>query len=129
MILQCIIGLKSQSIDFTNSFARADIPSGEPVFVELPMDFKNDEGQHDVVIKLKKILYVQAQAARLLYEKLRNGLLERCFGTRKVDPCVFMTKTVMCVVYVDDCISWSCSQSDIDNVIKYFNEDGPSYIR
>ena len=29
MILQCILGLKSQSIDFTNAFAQADIPSGE----------------------------------------------------------------------------------------------------
>ena len=68
MILQCIIGLKSQSIDFTNSFARADIPSGEPVFIELPRSFKSDGGQDNVVLKLKKSLYGQAEAARLWYE-------------------------------------------------------------
>ena len=28
LILQCIIGLQSQSVDFTNAFAQADIPSG-----------------------------------------------------------------------------------------------------
>ena len=28
LIFQCIIGLQSQSIDFTNAFAQADIPSG-----------------------------------------------------------------------------------------------------
>ena len=28
LILQFILGLKSQSIDFTNAFAQADIPSG-----------------------------------------------------------------------------------------------------
>ena len=42
LILQCILGLKSQSIDFTNAFDQADIPSGEPVFIELPRDFKSD---------------------------------------------------------------------------------------
>ena len=73
LILQCILGLQSQSIDFTNAFAQADITSGEPVFIELPRYFKSDGGQHDVVIKLKKSLYVQDEAARLWYETLRNG--------------------------------------------------------
>ena len=48
LILQCILGLQSQSIDFTNSFAQADIPSGEPFFIELPRYFKSDGGQYDV---------------------------------------------------------------------------------
>ena len=86
LILKCILGLHSQSIDFTNAFAQADITSGEPVFIELPRYFKSDGGQHDVVIKLKKSLYGQAEAAHLWYEKLRNGLLERGFVMRKVDP-------------------------------------------
>ena len=40
---------------------------------------------------------------------------------------MFMYKTVICVVYVDDCLFWERSQSEIDNVMKYFKEDGPSY--
>ena len=44
-----------------------------------------------------------------------------------VDPCLFMSKTVICVVYVDDFLFWARSQSDIDNVMKNFKEDGPSY--
>ena len=39
LILQCILGLQSQSIDFTNAFAQADISSGEPVFIEITRDF------------------------------------------------------------------------------------------
>ena len=106
-ILQCILDLQSKSIDFINDFAQADIKSGDPVFIELPRDFKSDGGQHDVVLKLKKSLYGQAEAARLCYEKLWNGLLERVFVMGKVDPCLFMSKTVICVVYVDDCIFWA----------------------
>ena len=127
LILQCILGLKIQSIDFTNAFAQADIPSGEPVFIEIPRDFKSDGGQHDVVLKLNKSLYGQAEAARLWYENLRNVLLERDFVMRKVDPWLFMSKTIICVVYVYDCIFWGRSQYYIDNVIKYFKEDSPSY--
>ena len=127
LIFQCILGLQSQSIDLTNSFSQADIPSGGPVFIELPRYLNSDRGQNEVVLKLKKILYGQAEAASLWYEKLWNGLLERGFVMSKVDPCLFMSKTVICVVYVDDCLFWERSQSDIDNVMKYFKEDGPSY--
>ena len=65
LILQCIIGFQSQSIYFTNAFAQADILSGDPVFIELPRYFKSDGGQCDVVIRLKKSLYGQSEAARL----------------------------------------------------------------
>ena len=47
--------------------------------------------------------------------------------TRKVDPCLFMSNIVICVVYVDGCLFWARSQSEIDNVMNYFNEDGTSY--
>ena len=86
-----------------------------------------DGGQHDVVFKLKKGLYGQAEAARLWYENLQDGLLESGFVTSKVDPCLFMSKTVICVVYVDYCLFWARLQSEIDNVMKSFKEDGPSY--
>ena len=127
LILQCILCLQSQSIDFTNAFAQADIPSGEPIFIELPRYFKSDGGQYDVVIKLKTSLYGQDKAARLCHEKLRNGFLGRGFVMSTVDPCLFMSETVICVVYVDDCIFWSHSQSEIDNVMNSLKEDGPSY--
>ena len=38
-----------------------------------------------------------------------------------------MSKTVICVVYVDDCLFWACSQYDIKNVMKSFKKYGPSY--
>ena len=45
----------------------------------------------------------------------------------KVYPCLLISKTVICVVYVDDRLFWSRSQYEIDNVMKSFKEDGPSY--
>ena len=127
LIFRCIIGLQSQIVYFTNAFAREDIPRGEPVFIELPRDFKSDGGQHDVVLKSKKSLYGQAKAARLWYENFRNSLLDRGFVVIKVDPCMVMYKNAICVVYVDTCLFWASSKSEIDNVIKSFKEYGPSY--
>ena len=43
-----------------------------------------------------------------------------------MDPCLFMYKNVIGVVYVDDCIFWESSQSDIDNVMNSFKEGGTS---
>ena len=52
-IFQCILGLQSQSIDFKNSFAQADIPSGEPFFIEILKYFKSYGEQGDVVSQIK----------------------------------------------------------------------------
>ena len=127
LILQCILGLHSQSIDLKNAFDQAYIPSGEPVVIELPRYFRSNREQCDVVLRLNKSLYGQSQAAHLLYKNLRDGLLTRGFVMSKVDPCLFMYKTVIFVVYVDDCLFWERSLSEIDNVMKYFKEDCPSY--
>ena len=129
LILQYILGFHSQSINFKNAFAQADITSGEPFFIELTRNFKIYGGLCVVVLRLKKSLYGQPKSARLWYENLRNGLLKRAFMMSKVDLCLFMSKTVICVVYVDDCLFWSLSQYDIDDVMKYFKEDNPSYYR
>ena len=46
---------------------------------------------------------------------------------RKVDPCLFIYKTGMCVLYVSNCLFWARSQSNIYNVLNSFMEDDPSY--
>ena len=59
LILQCILGLQSKIIDFKNAIAQVNNPSGDPVLIEIPSDFKSDGVQCDVVLKLNKIIYVQ----------------------------------------------------------------------
>ena len=69
-ILQGIIGLWSQSIDFTNAFDQVDIPSGELVFIEITRDFKSELGQGDAILRLKKSLYGQSEYSYLWHEKM-----------------------------------------------------------
>ena len=54
LIFQFILGLQSQSIDFTSSFSQADIPNGDPVFIELTRYFNSDGGQCGVALGLNK---------------------------------------------------------------------------
>ena len=65
LILQCIIGLQSQSIDFINDFSKADTTSVEPFFIEMNRYFKSDGGQGDIFLRLNKHLYSQAEASCL----------------------------------------------------------------
>ena len=52
-------------------------------------------------------------------------MLDHGFVGSKLDPCMFMTKTVVFVVYVNDFLFWAHLQSDIDNIMKSFKEDLP----
>ena len=63
--------MKSQSIEFTNTCAQAYIPVEGTVYIELPRDFKSDGGKDDIVLRLKIILYGQAKAAHIWYERLK----------------------------------------------------------
>ena len=101
LILKFILGLHSQSINFTKTFDQEDIPSGEIVFIEIHWDINSDGGKCDVVLIIKKILYGKTEEVRLWYKFFRSCLLERGFLMIKVDPCMFMLKTVICMVYVD----------------------------
>ena len=38
------------------------------------------------------------------YSKVLNGLLDRIFLISKVDPCLFVSKTMIFVIDVDDCL-------------------------
>ena len=46
-MLQYTLGLQSKIIDFTNAFSQEDIPSWDPVFIEIPRDFKSDDTKLD----------------------------------------------------------------------------------
>ena len=48
------------------------------------------------------------------------------FAARNMDTVLSISKTVICVVFMDDCLFWARSQYDIDNIMNYFKEGGTS---
>ena len=50
----------------------------------------------------------------------KNGLLDIVFVGIQVDPYLFISKNVICVVYVDGCLFLECPQSNIYSIMKSF---------
>jgi histone deacetylase 1/2 len=94
-------GWATRQVDYTNAFAQAEIQ--EEVYIEPPRGFSGQDGM-DKVLRLRKSLYGLKQAPKTFFDKLRAGLLERGFTPSNIDPCLFMKKNMICVVYVDDTI-------------------------
>jgi hypothetical protein len=117
MLLTMVLqeGWTTKQVDYTNAFSQAELD--EAVYVEPPKLFEIRSGK-DLVLKLLKSLYGLKQAPRKFFEKLRAGLLERGFTQSKFDPCLFMNKHILCVVYVDDTIFAGPDGALIDAEIK-----------
>ena len=105
----------TRQVDYTNAFAQADI--NEQVYVEPPRGFlpKNDKNS---VLHLQKILYALKQAPKTFFDKLSSGLKERGFRQSDVDPCLFMKKDIICVVYFDDTILAGPNGADLERKFK-----------
>jgi hypothetical protein len=71
-----------------------------------------------VILLLLKSMYGLKQVPRAFYEKLRYGLLERGFTQYDIDPCVYMNKYSMYVVYVDDTLFYGPDASLLGKEIK-----------
>ena len=119
--------MQSQGIDVINSFSRVGISKEEQLFSEVYRYFDSNKYQSCVILILKKGLCDQAKYSRLSYKNFQNGLPDCGFVVIKVDPYLFVSKTVICVEFVGNCLFWVCSQSKIDKVLKSFKEDGPIY--
>jgi Reverse transcriptase (RNA-dependent DNA polymerase) len=114
-----LFGLKTKSIDFSNAFVQAALK--DPIFVHLPRGFHH--ANPNACLKLKKSLYGISQAPRLWFENLLDKLLARGLCQSKLDPCLFYSKTVYLVVYVDDVILASKSTAEIDKLIASLRVD------
>ena len=128
LTLQAQLGLANSQVDFTAAFVHADIdlppdydmmsPEEKEkvgVFVEMPRGFP----QPGMVLKLKKSLYGLRQAPRNHFQNCRDCLEAIGFTQAiNVDPCLFISDSVICLVYVDDCLFFAKNQTDIDTAVE-----------
>eukprot|EP00957_Ditylum_brightwellii_P006810 516140-Ditylum_brightwellii.AAC.1 len=124
LIISLVLGLQTRSTDFSNAFAQAEI-KGDPIYISLSSRMSGFPPDH--ILKLDKNLYGQADAPRMWYDKLRAGLETRGFTTCKADPYLFISKKVICICYVDNCLWFATEAKAIDAVLQSFKEDGDKY--
>ena len=80
----------------------------------MPRGFE-EEGK---VLKLQKSLYGLCQSPKNFFEHLIENLFKVGFKQSEVDPCLFISEKVICLVYVDDTLFFSPNVSDIDRVLE-----------
>ena len=117
LVIAQIIGLETKALDFVLAFPQADLDT--PVFMEIPIGV-SVEGIHQnkkYVLRLLKSLYGLKQASSNWYACLKKGLEDRGFQESQSDPCVFIRKDMIILVYVDDCVLVSRSSDVIKNFI------------
>ena len=75
------------------------------------------------VCKLNHCVYGLCQATLNFFLTLKEGLEDRGFKQSKNDPCLFISKDVICLVYVDDCLFFAKDGKKIDRVIERMKDE------
>ena len=115
--MSILLNLDTIQIDYTAAFVHATIDC--LMYVECPKGFI-EEGQ---VWKLKKSLYGLAQSPRNYFLYTKEKLLKMGFYQSESNPCFFISKDVIVLIYVDDALYfYKDKQAMTDLKAKMVNE-------
>lgn len=127
MALSIIHDLETRSIDFVLAFPQADLEV--PVYMEMPVGFSCEDARL-YVLRLNKNLYGLKNASLNFFNLLKEGLELRGYDKQSAsDACVFLGKSSIILVYVDDCIIFQQrGSSDADNLIRRLQEGEEKFV-
>jgi hypothetical protein len=117
LTISCVLGLETKQVDYTLAFCQAKL--NDPIYIDFPQGYQ----QSGKVLRLKKSLYGLTVAPKLFFETLTEALGKRGVVASTTDPCMFVHKDMICLVYVDDCLFFSKDKSNIDKMIASLAED------
>jgi hypothetical protein len=127
LVLSIELGLATKQVDYTAAFVHADIDkppnydtmtadqkAKSGVYVDMPRGFSKP----GKVLKLRKALYGLKNSPRCFFLHLKDVLEEAGLKQQvDVDPCLFMSNKVVCIVYVDDTLLFAKTMEDISDVL------------
>jgi hypothetical protein len=121
MILAIKLKLISVQCDITATFVHGRVPLTEMIYVHQPRGFHRGKG--DEVLRLKRTLYGLKQSSRYFFQYLTERLVKRGLTASALDPCLFLSRSLIVVIYVDDISIYGKSASEIDALIKELKKD------
>mmetsp|Transcript_13035 Transcript_13035/g.30840 ORF Transcript_13035/g.30840 Transcript_13035/m.30840 type:complete len:480 (-) Transcript_13035:352-1791(-) len=114
MVLASKLQLKSAQCDITAAFVHATLPPEEEIYVAQPRGLQRG---HNLVLRLNKSLYGLKQAPRHFFSYLGDRLQDYGLTPSEHDPCLFLSRDLIVVVYVDDLLVYSRHDSCIDDFV------------
>jgi hypothetical protein len=119
MILAAKLGLISVQCDITAAFIHGRVQ--ETIYVHQPRGFH--QGQGDEVLKLKRTLYGLKQSPRYFFKYFTERLLKQGLTASKFDPCLFMSKTLIVIIYVDYSLIYGKNDEEINDFIERMKQE------
>jgi hypothetical protein len=119
--------MQSRQIDYIQAYTQAPVDC--EIYMHIPaqfivvngtLEFSPDPtpGNSGVyVLLISKNLYGLKQAGNNWFDKLRDSLLSRGFHQSSIDPCLFIQKELILIVYVDDCLLFARDDKLLDSFI------------
>ena len=121
MVLATRMNLVSAQADITAAFVHAPLGPDEHIYVRQPAGFQRDG---DLVLKLKKSVYGLRQSPQNFFKYLSDHLGAQGLLPSELDPCLFVGKSMVVVVYVDDLLIYAKTTSEIDSLISRLRAAG-----
>jgi hypothetical protein len=115
MVLAAKLDLISVQYDITAAFVHARVPDKEKIYVHQPRGFKR--GYSNDVLHLKQTLYGLKKAPRYFFKYFTERLVRQGLTPLEHDPCLFMSSTLILIIYVDDILIYGKCNDDINNFI------------
>ena len=117
LILSLLMGWGSRQLDFVMAYPQA--PAEMPLYPRFPQGYKRKGMTRKThVLKLKRNVYGQKQAGRVWNQYMDQGMKSIGFTPSKFDPCLYYRKSIVFLVYIDDCIVFGPNDKAIDEVVK-----------
>jgi hypothetical protein len=125
MILSLILDLETYQADITAAFVHAKLPPEEEVYIRQPQGFfAPGTTYHSHALKLRCALCLKQAPPRHFFKYLATHLEKQKLKQSAFDPCLFIGKTVIVAVYVNDLLIYSRDGTHIDALIQNLKRDG-----
>jgi hypothetical protein len=125
MILAIKLKLISVQCDITAAFVHGRVPPTETIYVHQPRGFHRGKG--DKVLSLKRTLYGLKQSSRYFFQYLTEHLVKQGLTASNLNPCLFISKRLIVVIYIDDILIYGISVKEIDELIENLKKDDISF--
>jgi len=109
------LGLHSVQCDITAAFIHGRIPPEEEIYVHQPRGFKCGDGTE--VLQLKQTLYGLRQSPQYFFKYFTERLVRQGLTPSNFDPCLFMSTTMIVIIYADDILIYCKSEDEINDYI------------
>ena len=116
LILSLLLGWRSRQLDFIMAYPQA--PAEMPLYLRLPQGYKRKGMSRKThVLKLKRNVYGQKQAGRVWNQYMDQGMKSIGFTPSKFHPCLHYRRSIVFLVYIDDCIVFGPDDKAINEVV------------